>query len=141
MRQNNILKRKINVININPMDKLNTEWRLLDNRKIPIVCIVRKPIEPESEILPRFTRIVGSMIKKFNSDGFGIVGGETAYHLLRRLKVNYLKICGNMSDVIAYGSIVDGIRHGCPITTKGGSTGHDDSLLQMVKYLKKNVIH
>ena len=90
-----------------------------------------------AELLSRFTDAVMSLIRRFNPDGLGVIGGETAFDLLRKLNANNLNIYGHISEVIAYGLIADGMMGGRPFTAKGGSVGHDDAVIRMLDYLYK----
>jgi uncharacterized protein YgbK (DUF1537 family) len=76
------------------------------------------------------------MIHQFQPDGLGIVGGETAFHLLRGLGAGTLKVLGRMAEVISYGVMVDGSMSGRSIVTKGGSVGPSDSIVKMLHLLK-----
>ena len=90
---------------------------------------------PPSDILPRFTRIVGRWIGRLQPDGLGIIGGETAVHLFDILQVGRVKVYGRVSEVIAYGTMEDGGMRQCRLVTKGGSVGPEDAVVQMIDHL------
>lgn len=122
--------------------------RVVDWPEEDVSGIGKQPVEIDQLLLIRltqkpppgrsFAREAARVISEFEPGGVGIIGGDTAYQLLRELGVDNLAICGRMAEVIAYGVIADGEIAGCRFTTKGGSVGPDDAVMQMFEYLKES---
>ena len=107
---------------------------------ISIASIVAEPVAPsacpQEEIIPRFTQAIDRLIRRMGFDGLAIVGGETAYHLFRRLGATRLDVSGRVAEVVARGAIADGLMAGRPFASKGGSVGHDNAVIRMVDSLR-----
>ncbi|MFH1569957.1 MAG: four-carbon acid sugar kinase family protein [Gemmatimonadota bacterium] len=87
-------------------------------------------------ILAAFIDALDQRWERLAPDGLGIVGGETAYHLLRRLGAERLRVGRRQAEVIAGAQIAGGRMDGCPMVCKGGSVGPEDAVLQMLSLLK-----
>jgi uncharacterized protein YgbK (DUF1537 family) len=92
-------------------------------------------IGSSSELMASFTEAVVALSEKIDTDGLGIIGGETAYHLLFRLGAHELEVHRRDAEVIACSRIGGGILDGCPLVCKGGSVGPADSVLRMLSLL------
>jgi len=91
---------------------------------------------PLSEtLLASFVDALASLRAQLNPDGLAVIGGETAYHLLRRLGARRLNVLGRQAEVIASSRIVGGFMDGCRFVSKGGSVGADDAASQMLSLL------
>lgn len=88
-------------------------------------------------ILASFVDALCSLLERIKPDGLGIIGGETAYHTLRRLAAQRLEVFEQQSEVIACSRIVGGVMDGCRFVCKGGSVGPEDAVLQMVSLLTR----
>ena len=64
-----------------------------------------------------------------------VIGGETAYQLLRRLGARRLEVFERKAEVIAISRIGSGVMDGCRFVSKGGSVGPDDAACQMLSLL------
>ena len=85
--------------------------------------------------MPSFVDAVADLLKRINPDGLGIIGGETAYHVLQRLGARWLEVYRRHAEVIACSRIGGGILDGRPLVCKGGSVGPGDSVLRMLSLL------
>jgi uncharacterized protein YgbK (DUF1537 family) len=65
----------------------------------------------------------------------GVIGGETAYQLLRRLGARRLEVFECRAEVIASSRIAGGAMDGCRFVSKGGSVGWDDAACRMISLL------
>ncbi len=90
---------------------------------------------PAGAILESFVDALCSLLERIKPDGLGIIGGETAYHTLRRLAAQRLEVFERQSEVIARSRIVGGVMDGCRFVCKGGSVGPEDAVLQMLSLL------
>ena len=90
---------------------------------------------PSNELMPSFADAVVALLKEINPDGLGIIGGETAYHVLQRLGAQWLEVYRRHAEVIACSRIVGGFLDGRPLVCKGGSVGPEDSILRMLSLL------
>jgi len=128
------------VIYIHPLQTTPEQLSCPGNKNICLVSITTQKIEtsdcPAWQILSRFVSTVAKLIERFKPDGLCIVGGETAYHLLKELDVKKLMVYGRMAQVIPYGLIEDGRLAQLPLVTKGGSVGPDDSIIKMINLLR-----
>ena len=77
-------------------------------------------------------RQVGRIIHSYGPDAVGVVGGETAYRILRLLRTTRLEVEGRGQPGLPYGVIEDGELQGCAFSTKGGSVGTPDACVRMV---------
>lgn len=103
-----------------------------------VVCIDEKTVgssKRSAEISKTFISAVVGLIEKAKPDSLGIVGGETAYDLMRAMGVTRLVIRGRLQQIVACGTMSDGPMAGRSIATKGGSVGGDDAMLHMLSYL------
>jgi uncharacterized protein YgbK (DUF1537 family) len=87
-----------------------------------------------------FLAALGPLLERLNPDGLGIIGGETAYHVLRRLGVSRLQVVGRRNEVISCGTAWDGLLRNRPFAMKGGSVGPDDAVIMMVAYLRSGTV-
>jgi uncharacterized protein YgbK (DUF1537 family) len=91
---------------------------------------------PISEtLLPSFVDALASLREQLNPDGWAVIGGETAYQLLRRLGARRLDVIQRQAEVIAISRIAGGVMDGCRFVSKGGSVGPDDAACQMLSLL------
>jgi len=87
------------------------------------------------EAMDRFMKAVSQIMELHKPDGLGIIGGETAFALLDRLKGRRLSVMGRAEEVVSLGAMVDGTLAGRPMATKGGSVGTDAAVVAMLDYL------
>ena len=130
----------VKVVYIHPTEMTPDQLSWLKNENVCLLSITPEKIETSeyqaSKIVNHFVSTIAELVRHFRPQGLGIVGGETAYHLLKKLNVNRLRIYGRMAQVISYGVIEDGQVAGLPFLTKGGSVGPDDSVIKMINLLK-----
>ena len=88
-----------------------------------------------ADLLAGFAAQAARMIDTMQPDGLGVIGGDTAFALLSALGARQLTVTGRMFEVIACGGMMDGRLAGCPYTSKGGSVGPDDAIVDMHRYL------
>jgi uncharacterized protein YgbK (DUF1537 family) len=86
-------------------------------------------------LLASFVEALGLLREQLHPDGWAVIGGETAYQLLRRLGVRCLEVLERKAEVIASSRIVGGVMDGCRFVSKGGSVGPDDAASQMLSLL------
>jgi len=79
---------------------------------------------------------VSEMIREIKPDGLGIIGGETAFHLLRSLGTTRMDVYDRIGEVMTSGILYDGFLTGCRFVTKGGSVGSTDAVVRMIHHLK-----
>jgi uncharacterized protein YgbK (DUF1537 family) len=91
----------------------------------------RKRPETRRRLFSAFRR-TGRIIRGYDPDAVGIVGGETAYLILRLLRTTHLRVEGREQPGVPYGIIGDGDLRGCAFATKGGSVGTPDACVRMV---------
>jgi uncharacterized protein YgbK (DUF1537 family) len=87
--------------------------------------------------LPSLFRRAKRIILSYAPDALGIIGGETAYRILRMLGTTRLLVAGREQLGMPYGSIVDGQLSGCSFITKGGSIGGPEACTRMVGRLQQ----
>jgi uncharacterized protein YgbK (DUF1537 family) len=80
-------------------------------------------------------RRVRRIVLAYAPEAVGIVGGETAYRILRLLRATRLEVEGREQPGLPYGVIRDGALRGCGFATKGGSVGTADACVRMVACL------
>jgi uncharacterized protein YgbK (DUF1537 family) len=83
-------------------------------------------------ILARLFRTVRLVIRSYAPDAVGIIGGETAFRILRLLGTRELEVEGREEPGLTYGVIGDGELSGRAFATKGGSVGSPDACVRMV---------
>ena len=66
-----------------------------------------------------------------------ISGGDVAYAVLRSLDASALRICSEILPGVAFGSVVGGRAEGMGIVTKAGGFGSDQTLKQIVVWLRQ----
>jgi uncharacterized protein YgbK (DUF1537 family) len=91
--------------------------------------------EPSGTLLESFVEALATLQKQHQPDGLGVIGGETAYQLLRRLGARRLEVFECRAEVIASSRIAGGVMDGCRFVSKGGSVGRDDAACQMLSLL------
>ena len=106
-----------------PLLLINLEVGLM-NKKNPL------------EIREQAGKILLEIINIYQPDGIGIIGGETAYAVLMECKVKELRVKGRISEVMPYGIIKGGILTDSVFVTKGGSVGEENSIIQMIDFLR-----
>lgn len=131
--------RRGHVVNIPAGYQAGTELLEKGDNMPLIVRLSSHPVAasdcPPEEILSRFIKTVERLIDQLEPDGLGIIGGETSLHLLSRLQVGRIMVYGRIAEVAAYGLMKDGLMSSCPLTTKGGSVGPENAVIQMLDYL------
>jgi uncharacterized protein YgbK (DUF1537 family) len=91
---------------------------------------------PLSEtLLASFVDALASLWEQLNPDGMAVIGGETAYQLLRLLGARRLDVLQRQAEVIACSRIAGGVMDGCRFVSKGGSVGPNDAACQMLSLL------
>jgi uncharacterized protein YgbK (DUF1537 family) len=85
-----------------------------------------------ARVLARLFRTVRLFIRSFAPDAVGIIGGETAFRILRLLGTTELRVEGREEPGLTYGVLADGELCGCAFATKGGSVGSPDACVRMV---------
>jgi uncharacterized protein YgbK (DUF1537 family) len=94
------------------------------------------PAAPRSgTLLSSFVEALGSLRERVGTDGLAVIGGETAYELLRRLGARRLQVFRQNAEVIASSRIAGGVMDGCRFVSKGGSVGPDDAAFEMLSLL------
>jgi uncharacterized protein YgbK (DUF1537 family) len=81
-------------------------------------------------------RKVNKFIELFDPDALGIIGGETAYRILRLSRATRLEVLGREQLGLSYGMIRDGALAGRAFATKGGSVGTRDACARMVACMR-----
>ena len=82
--------------------------------------------------LGRLFRKVRRVIRSCSPDAVGVIGGETAFRILRLLGTTELQVEGREQPGLAYGVIRDGELNGCAFAAKGGSVGSADACVRMI---------
>jgi D-threonate/D-erythronate kinase len=77
-------------------------------------------------------RMVRALIRSCPPDAVGMIGGETAFRILRLLRVTRLEVEGRDQPGVTYGFVPDGELSGCAFSAKGGSVGTADACVRMV---------
>jgi D-threonate/D-erythronate kinase len=77
-------------------------------------------------------RSVRLLVRSCPPDAVGIIGGETAFRILRLLRVTSLEVEGRDQPGLTYGFVRDGELCGCAFSAKGGSVGSADACVRMV---------
>jgi uncharacterized protein YgbK (DUF1537 family) len=83
-------------------------------------------------------RKIRHVIRSCDPQALGIIGGETAFQILRLMGARRLEVLGKKQQGMPYGIISDGELAGRPFATKGGSVGTHDACVQMVNCLRQN---
>jgi uncharacterized protein YgbK (DUF1537 family) len=91
--------------------------------------------ELSGTLLASFIDALAALQGELNPDGLGVMGGETAYQLLRRLGARRLDVFNCQAEVIASSRIAGGVMDCCRFVSKGGSVGPDDAACQMLSLL------
>ncbi len=89
--------------------------------------------ESRSKLHASFCHIASQILQQMDCDGIGIVGGETGDCLLRDLGVTHVLVDMLVDEVIAVGLMLDGVKPGAPVATKGGSVGSSSAIIQMLQ--------
>jgi uncharacterized protein YgbK (DUF1537 family) len=88
----------------------------------------------QGALLEHLTLSAAARIRQQPPEGLAIIGGETAFDLLRRIGATGLWIHGVLADVVSFGTIQGGILDDRPCMLKGGSVGPDDAVIRMVDH-------
>lgn len=86
-------------------------------------------------ITASFLNALVPLWEQVKPDGLGVIGGETAYHLLHGLGGKRLEVYRRRAEVMACTRMIGGVMNGCRLICKGGSVGPDDAVLQMLSLL------
>ena len=86
-------------------------------------------------ILDRFVAACCALMARVKPDGLGVIGGETAYYLLRSLAAQHLEVFDRQAEVIACSRVIGGVMNGHRLVCKGGSVGPEDSVHRMFALL------
>jgi hypothetical protein len=87
------------------------------------------------QLMGSFITALDPLLKRIEPDGLGIVGGETAYHLMQGLGAERLEVYQRHIEIIACARISGGVMDGKRMVCKGGSVGREDAVLQMISLL------
>ena len=131
-----------NVISLGKGSAVSRLVRVCKGRELVLLQIETEPVHPARRArwsLHRLFCQVGRLIRFCEPDGLGIIGGETAFRILRRLGVTRLSVDGRLEPGVAYGTIVDGALAGAGFSSKGGSVGGEDACVLMVERLRRRV--
>ena len=91
--------------------------------------------QPAGSLLSAFVEGTAEFRDKLHVDGLAVIGGETAYELLRRLGARRLDVLRSHAEVIADSRINGGSMDGCRFISKGGSVGSEDAARRMLALL------
>ncbi|HVO39416.1 MAG TPA: four-carbon acid sugar kinase family protein [Spirochaetia bacterium] len=111
--------------------------RMCGSSRAAFLQIETGPLGAWGELSALF-RKVGRVITAFRPGSLGIVGGETAFRILRRLGTTQLTVVGRELPGVACGIIRDGALAGSAFATKGGSVGDPDACVRMVEWLQRS---
>jgi uncharacterized protein YgbK (DUF1537 family) len=93
------------------------------------------PALPSKTLLASYVEALVSLRGQLNPDGLAVIGGETAFELLRRLGARRLDVLAHQAEVIACSRIAGGVMDSCRFVSKGGSVGPHDAACQMLSLL------
>ena len=82
--------------------------------------------------LARLFKKLGCIILAYEPGAVGLIGGETAFRVLRLQRTTQLLVLGREELGMPYGIITDGALKGRAFATKGGSVGARDACVRMV---------
>jgi uncharacterized protein YgbK (DUF1537 family) len=102
--------------------------RILPNRR------EAHSVSPE-ETMRSFMAALHPLLEQIRPDSLGVIGGETAYHLMHQMQTRGLQVYARQAEIIAYTRMLGGRMDGCPMVCKGGSVGPEDAILQMLSIL------
>ena len=90
-----------------------------------------------------FSRLVRDTVEKGGYDCLLVIGGETSFDVLRKLRIPALEVVESFSTVAAISLPLGGAPAGPSlVVTKGGSVGEPDILVRLVnKLLKRKLNH
>ncbi len=130
---------KVQVLSFDPArmrfeESVAPDWKATMLARILPTCVVGGDYPPQ-EITASFVAAIDLLLKEVDPDGLGVIGGETAYHLLQRVNAKRLEVYRRQSEVIACAKVVGGVMDGCRLVCKGGSVGPDDAAVQMLSLL------
>ena len=127
------------VLAIDGMMPVNTH-RINQDTELPVIVRFKKSrFNQESRVSDIYSKIAGKVseiIREIKPDGLGIIGGETAFLLLRALGTTRMDVYGRIEEVMSCGVLYDGLLAGCRFVTKGGSVGSTDAVIRMIQHLK-----
>lgn len=128
------------VVDIDPFGKSPLGQKKPGIANVPLIvkispCRYASAEQGPSEMLSPFIDKVMAIIKANQPDGLGIIGGQTAYQIVKCLGAEGIRIYGKLSEVTACGTLMGGALNGRPIALKGGSVGTDDEVVRMFQYL------
>lgn len=89
----------------------------------------------DSLILEGLSLVACSVLDDVDVRDIILIGGETTYHICKKLEAEKINIEDKISPVIVCGTLVGGKYEGMRVVTKGGSVGDEESLLQAIEYL------
>jgi uncharacterized protein YgbK (DUF1537 family) len=105
-----------------------------------VVMLAEGPAAPPEsgpeEMLAEFLSRIIPILEAANPAGIGIIGGDTAFALMRRCGATALEVEGSVAEVVACGRVRDGMLGGRCFAVKGGSVGSDDAVVEMMRYLE-----
>jgi uncharacterized protein YgbK (DUF1537 family) len=102
-------------------------------------AVLRMPAEIDpgaaAPWLERMARAVVSCAAVGRPGAVALVGGETAYAVLRALAQPCIRVVHTLGPLVVGGELVSGALVGTPVVTKGGSAGDARSLVRAVEWL------
>jgi uncharacterized protein YgbK (DUF1537 family) len=130
----------IGVTEVGPAKNQVLEPDCFKDQKICIIRLASEADAPEllqaSGLAEWFADKINGIVEALKPDSLGVIGGETFFHVLKKLGTGKISVKGRVTDVMPYGDLVDGKLGGFAFVSKGGSVGNDDAVIRMIGFLK-----
>ena len=99
-----------------------------------VVLVTPSEAAPGSEraLLASLERVAAACLRRQVPHVLAIVGGETAFGVLRVVEQPLIDVEGTPAPLVVVGSLVGGALDGVSLVTKGGSSGGPDTLRDAV---------
>ena len=114
--------------------------KIHQEKELPVIVRLGKNLIDQdrapSDIIAGIAGSVSELIWEIKPDGLGIIGGETAFHLLRALGTTRMDVYGRIEEVMTSGVLYDGFLAGCRCVTKGGSVGSTGAVVRIIHHLR-----
>lgn len=68
-----------------------------------------------------------------------LTGGDTAAFVLRTLGAERIQLMGEVAHGTPWGVVGGGLAHGCAVITKSGGFGHQDALVDALRFCERRV--
>jgi uncharacterized protein YgbK (DUF1537 family) len=91
------------------------------------------------ELLDQLAHAIRRIVDLTGPSNLALIGGETAYHVLKTLGAKLITVKAVAENVVSLGRIRQGLCDGMALACKGGSVGGPNAVIEMIRYLQRGL--